>query len=225
MEGGDEQNILTAHYCSLIFTSSFLSNEKKNSNDFSQATPFLSSACIWNIIGPLPALSLSLYPPSCCFSFSLFLSLFMKWFLQLADLSSQFSARHFSSDSLHVFLFSLHPLIFLPSSFSLNFSNTLFLCFSLTLTHTLHLLFFDLLAPSVLSLTALHRHLGWKEEIRVKNCMRLWGGGGETHPHIRKKKKVKIWVNMSKIINWHTVADNALEGSFHCCDLNMWRSG
>ncbi len=86
------------------------------------------------------------------FTFSLFLFLFMKWFLQLPDLSSQFNARHFSSDSLHVLPFSLHPLIFLPPSFHPPLSISL--THSLSCSLTLHLLFFDLLGPSVLSLTA-----------------------------------------------------------------------
>ncbi len=117
---------------------------KKNSNDFSQVTSFLSSACIWNII--CRALS-----PPCCFSLSrCFSSSSLP--LQLPDLSSQFNARHFSSDSLHVLPFSLHPLIFLPPSFHPPLSISL--THSLSCSLTLHLLFFDLLGPSVLSLTA-----------------------------------------------------------------------
>lgn len=162
---------------------------KKNSNDFSQATPFLSSACIWNIIGPLPTLSLSLYPPSCCFSLCFFPSLWSGFYSWPIFLHS--SALDILALTLSVLFFFPFILLFssLPPSLSISPTHSFSVFHSLSHTHTLHLLFFDLLAPSVLSLTALHRHLGWKEEIRVKNCMRLWGGGGETHPHIHKKKK------------------------------------
>lgn len=122
-------------------------------------------------------------------AFSQFLSLFMKWFLQLADLSSQFNARHFSSDSP---CFSLHPLIFLPPSFhpplSISLTHSFSLFFTLSCSLTLQLLFFDLLGPSVLSLTALHRRLGWKEEERVQNYYKALSRGREIHHHIHKKK-------------------------------------
>jgi len=157
----------------------------------------------------------------------------MKWFLQLADLSSQFSARHFSSNSLHALLFFPSSSYFPPSllllSSSLNFSNTLslslFCTLSLPLSHSLHLLFFDLLAPSVLSLTALHRHHGWKEEISEKlhEALRGWWRNSPSHTQ-QKGVKIRLNILKKKRINCQTLADYALEGCFHCCGLNMLHS-
>lgn len=128
------------------------------------------------------------------FAFSLFLSLFMKWFLQLADLSSQFNARHFSSDSLHALPFSLHPLIFLPPSFhpplSIYLTHSFSLFFTLSCSLTLHLLFFDLLGPSVLSLTALHRRLGWKEEKKSAKLLQGFEQGRRNSPSHTQEKKM-----------------------------------
>lgn len=129
------------------------------------------------------------------FAFSLFLSLFMKWLLQLADLSSQFSARHFSSDSLHALPFSLHPLIFFPLSLlpssSLNFSNTLFL----SVFHSLLLSFIALavLRPfrSVCAVSNGSPQTSWLEK-RKKSAKLLQGfeqGRRNSSSHTQERKK------------------------------------
>lgn len=164
---------------------------KKNSNDISQATSFLSSACIWNIIGHVPALS----SPPCCFSLSLCFppslwSGFYSWLIFLH--SSALDILALTLSMLFPFPFillfsSLSPSFHPPLSISLTHSFSLF--FTLSCSLSLHLLFFDLLGPSVLSLTALHRLLGWKKEKRVQNYYKALSRGGEIHHHIHKREK------------------------------------
>lgn len=163
---------------------------KKNSNDFSQATPFLSSACIWNIIGPLPTLSLSLYPPSCCFSLCFFPSLWSGFYSWPIFLHS--SALDILALTLSVLFFFPFILLFssLPPSLSISPTHSFSVFHSLSHTHTT----LAVLRPfsSVCAVSNGSPQTSWLERRnkseKLHEALRGWRRNSPSHTQEKKKE-------------------------------------